>query len=233
MPNIIIAIDGYSSTGKSSFARLIASKLGFIYLDSGALYRAVTLFSMRNNLIDDRNRIDEQGLLRLLPSLKLSFVLSGDGLRSETYIDDENVEELIRRMDVSSHVSPISAIPFVRNYVNQVLREYGNKGGIVMDGRDIGTKVFPNAQLKIFMTADLKVRAQRRYDQMIAQNKQADLNVIMKNLQDRDFIDSTRAVDPLCKANDAIVLDNTNMTMGDQMVWLNKILIDKWSVKLI
>ncbi|MBP5211172.1 MAG: (d)CMP kinase [Bacteroidales bacterium] len=223
-PKIIIAIDGYSSTGKSTFAKLIAKELGYVHLDSGALYRAITLHALRAGMIDDSNRIDEDALLDSLSGLKIS-------LRPEVYLGEENVESQIRQMDVSNSVSPVSAIPFVRSFVDDILRECGKEGGIVMDGRDIGTNVFPNAQLKIFMTATADERASRRYKEMIASGKQVTFEEVLKNLSERDYIDSHRSVSPLRQAEDAIVLDNTTMTMEDQMVWLKEILKDKFGME--
>ncbi|MBQ7222214.1 MAG: (d)CMP kinase [Bacteroidales bacterium] len=222
-PKIIIAIDGYSSTGKSSFAKLIAKELGYVHLDSGALYRAITLHALRKGLIDYRNRIDEDSLMDSLSTLKIS-------LRPEVYLGDENVETEIRQMDVSNSVSPISAIPFVRAFVDNILRECGKDGGIVMDGRDIGTNVFPNAELKIFMTASPDERATRRYKEMVASGKHVSFEEVLKNLSERDYIDSHRSVSPLRQADDAIVLDNTTMTMEDQMVWLKGILRDQFGM---
>ena len=222
---IIIAIDGYSSTGKSTFAKLIAEKTGYLHLDSGAVYRAVTLFGIRGGWIDSENNIDEKALRTAMRDLRVS-------LRPDTYINEENVEELIRQMDVSNAVSPVSALGFVRNYVDRLLRRYGKKGGIVMDGRDIGTNVFPDAQLKIFMTADAKVRAQRRYDEMTADGKEVTFEEVMQNIQDRDYKDTHREISPLRQAPDAIVLDNTNMTLEEEMVWFTDLMRTKFGIIL-
>ena len=222
---IIIAIDGYSSTGKSTFAKLIASKTGYLHLDSGAVYRAVTLFGIRGGWIDSANNIDEKALRTAMRQLRVS-------LRPDTYINEENVEGLIRQMDVSNAVSPVSALGFVRNYVDRLLRRYGKKGGIVMDGRDIGTNVFPDAQLKIFMTADAKVRAQRRYDEMIAGGKEVSFEEVMQNIQDRDYKDTHRDISPLRQAPDAIVLDNTNMTLEEEMTWFTDLMSTKFGINL-
>ena len=222
---IIIAIDGYSSTGKSTFAKLIAEKTGYLHLDSGAVYRAVTLFGIRGGWIDSENNIDEKALRTAMRDLRVS-------LRPDTYINEENVEELIRQMDVSNAVSPVSALGFVRNYVDRLLRRYGKKGGIVMDGRDIGTNVFPDAQLKIFMTADAKVRAQRRYDEMTADGKEVTFEEVMQNIQDRDYKDTHREISPLRQAPDAIVLDNTNMTLDEEMVWFTDLMRTKFGIIL-
>ena len=222
---IIIAIDGYSSTGKSTFAKLISSKTGYLHLDSGAVYRAVTLFALRGGWIDAGNNIDTKALRTAMRQLRVS-------LRPDTYINEENVEGLIRQMDVSNAVSPVSAIGFVREYVDRLLRRYGKKGGIVMDGRDIGTNVFPDAQLKIFMTADDKVRAQRRYDEMVAGGKEVTFDEVMKNIQDRDYKDTHREISPLRQASDAIVLDNTNMTLDDEMAWFTELMASKFGINL-
>ena len=222
---IIIAIDGYSSTGKSTFAKLIAGKTGYLHLDSGAVYRAVTLFGLRGGWIDADNKIDEKSLRTAMRQLRVS-------LRPDTYINEENVEGLIRQMDVSNAVSPVSALGFVREFVDRLLRRYGKKGGIVMDGRDIGTNVFPDAQLKIFMVADDKVRAQRRYDEMVAGGKQVTFDEVMKNIQDRDYQDTHREISPLRQAADAIVLDNTSMTLEDEMVWFTDLMRSKFGIEL-
>ncbi len=222
---IIIAIDGYSSTGKSTFAKLIAGKTGYLHLDSGAVYRAITLFGIRGGWIGADGKIDEKSLRTAMRQLRVS-------LRPDTYINEENVEGLIRQMDVSNAVSPVSAIGFVREFVDRLLRRYGKKGGIVMDGRDIGTNVFPNAQLKIFMVADDKIRAQRRYDEMVAGGKQVTFDEVMKNIQDRDYQDTHREISPLRQAPDAIVLDNTNMTLEEEMVWFTDLMRTKFGINL-
>ena len=217
-PQLIIAIDGYSSTGKSSFAKLIAEKLGYIHLDSGALYRAVTLHGLRNGTIANGN-IDAEALVASLPGLEVSQ-------RPDTHIGEENVEHLIRQMEVSSYVSPVSAIPAVRTFVDDNLHKMAIGGGVVMDGRDIGTTVFPNAELKIFMQADDLVRAMRRYRETT--DPGATFIDVLNNLRDRDRRDSTREVSPLRKADDAIVLDNTCMTMEDELEWLMALLKEKY-----
>lgn len=223
IPKIIIAIDGYSSTGKSTFARMIASRLNFIHLDSGAIYRAVTLYALRKGFIDYRNHIDEDALMDALDTLNIS-------LSPEIHIGEENVEHEIRQMDVSNAVSPVSAIPFVRTYVDNLLRHYGREGGIVMDGRDIGTNVFPKAELKIFMTASAEERAKRRYNEMLASGKQVKFEDVLKNIQDRDFLDTHRSVSPLRQAPDALVLDNSFMTINEQLAWLGCVLKDRFGI---
>ncbi|MBE6235683.1 MAG: (d)CMP kinase [Bacteroidales bacterium] len=222
MPDIIIAIDGYSSTGKSSFAKVIANDFSFLYLDSGALYRGVTLFAIENGLISDDCTIDVPELEKALDSLDIHF---GEG---GTYIGDRCVEQDIRSLAVADKVSPIATVSQVRSYVDRKLREFGRKKRVVMDGRDIGTTVFPDAELKIFMTADTDVRAGRRAAEMKAKGMEADIEEVRKNLLERDYIDSHREISPLSKAADAIELDNTHMTMQDQMVWLKKIIAERF-----
>lgn len=223
IPDIIIAIDGYSSTGKSSFAKIIANEFSFLYLDSGALYRGVTLFAIENSYIDDANVIDAAGLDAALKNVDLHFGPEG------TYIGDRCIEQEIRSMAVASKVSPIATVPEVRNYVDRKLREFGEKKRVVMDGRDIGTTVFPNAELKIFMTADPLVRAKRRADEMNAKGEKTDIEDVLKNLQERDYIDSHREVSPLTQAEDAVVLDNSYMSMEEQLEWLKGIIKERFS----
>ena len=219
--DIIIAIDGYSSTGKSSFAKLIAKELGFLYLDSGALYRGVTLLVLENGWYNG-DRIDTDKLEPALNALDLHFEDHGKGVR--TYMGARCIERQIRSMKVSALVSPVAAIPEVRRYVDRRLHELARNRRVVMDGRDIGTTVFPDAELKIFMTADKKVRAQRRMDELIAKGEPVEFQEILDNLEQRDYIDSHRVASPLRQASDAIVLDNTNMTFEQQMDWLEGIL---------
>lgn len=223
---IIIAIDGYSSTGKSSFAKKVAKAYGLIYLDSGALYRAVTLFAMENNFIRD-GVLDSAALRGFMGDLNIHFERSKDGA-IQTYIGGRNVEKEIRTMAVSSNVSPVSADLYVRNYVDNLLHAYGSKGNVIMDGRDIGTTVFPDADLKIFMTADTTVRAQRRAAELAAKGEPCSMEEVTKNLLERDYIDSHREVSPLTQAPDAIVLDNTSMTFDDQMEWIGVILKERF-----
>ena len=224
IPDIIIAIDGYSSTGKSSFAKIIANEFSFQYLDSGALYRGVTLFAIENGYIGDDNTINVPELDKALSDLDLHFGPKG------TYIGDRCIEMEIRSMEVAGKVSPIATVAEVRDFVDRKLREFGKNGRIVMDGRDIGTTVFPNAQLKIFMTADPLVRAKRRADEMEAKGMKSDLEEVLKNLQERDYIDSHREVSPLTQAEDAIVLDNSYMTMEDQLNWLKDIIKERFGL---
>ena len=222
IPDIIIAIDGYSSTGKSSFAKIIANEFSFLYLDSGALYRGVTLFAIENGYISDDNTINVPALTDALKNLDLHFGENG------TYIGDRCIEKEIRSMKVAGKVSPVATVAQVRNFVDMKLREFGQGKRVVMDGRDIGTTVFPDAELKIFMTADPLVRAQRRADEMAAKGMKTDINEVLTNLQERDYIDSHRTVSPLTQAEDAIVLDNSDMTMDDQMVWLMEIIAERF-----
>ena len=221
IPDIKIAVDGYSSTGKSSFARLIAKEFSFLYLDSGALYRAVTLFAIRNGMTREGGSVDAGALSASLPEIRISFRNAPDG--SHTFLGDECVDEAIRTIEVSSYVSPVAVIPEVREFVDRILRDYGKAGRVVMDGRDIGTTVFPDAELKIFMVADANVRAMRRLKEMQASGSEADFDTVLENLKTRDYIDSHRETSPLRQAEDAIVLDNTDMTLEDQMVWLRDI----------
>ena len=226
IPAITIAIDGYSSTGKSSFAKRIARELDFHYLDSGALYRAVTLYALEKGYISPEGNIDTASLERDLQSLDVHFDEQG-----RTCIGGRCVENEIRTLRVSGKVSPISTIPQVRDYVNRLLRICGKDGRIVMDGRDIGTTVFPNAELKIFMTADPMVRASRRAAEMQAKGEKADLDEVLANLKERDYIDSHREVSPLTQAPDAVVLDNSSMTMDDQMEWVLDLIEKRFAKK--
>lgn len=213
LPDIIIAIDGYSSTGKSTLAKLIAEHFSFLYLDSGALYRGVTLHALENNLISEDGAINEAALKAALPKLDLDFRAGG------THIGDRCIEKEIRTLEVSGHVSPVSAIPFVREYVDERLHAFGRRKRVVMDGRDIGTTVFPDAEVKIFMTASDEVRAKRRYDEMKAKGQDPTMEEVMKNLRERDYIDSHREVSPLSRAADAFVLDNSDMNLHEELVW--------------
>ena len=224
IPDIIIAIDGYSSTGKSSFAKIVAHEFSFLYLDSGALYRGVTLFAIENGYIGDDNTINVPELEKALDNLDLHFGPQG------TYIADRCIEQEIRSMEVAGKVSSIAAVAEVRAFVDRKLREFGKNGRIVMDGRDIGTTVFPDAELKIFMTADPLVRAQRRADEMKAKGMETDIQEVLKNLQERDYIDSHREVSPLTQAEDAIVLDNSHMTMEEQLTWLKGIIKERFGL---
>ena len=222
VPDIIIAIDGYSSTGKSSFAKVIAKEFSFLYLDSGALYRGVTLYAIENGFISADNTIDVPGLQKAMENLDLHFGENG------TYIGERCIEKEIRSLEVAGKVSPIATVAEVRNFVDRKLREFGKKRRVVMDGRDIGTTVFPDAELKIFMTADPMIRAERRAAEMRAKGDEVKIEDVLKNLQERDYIDSHREASPLTQAEDAIVLDNSDMTMDDQMVWLRKVVSERF-----
>ena len=222
IPDIIIAIDGYSSTGKSSFAKIIANEFSFLYLDSGALYRGVTLFAIEEGYISDDCTIDVPALTVAMENLDLHFGEEG------TYIGDRCIEKEIRSLAVASKVSPIATVAEVRNFVDRKLREFGKKKRIVMDGRDIGTTVFPDAELKIFMTAAPLVRAQRRALEMQQKGQEVNLDEVLKNLQERDYIDSHREVSPLTQAPDAIVLDNSHITMEEQLEWVKDIIRERF-----
>ena len=233
MTKLIIAIDGYSSTGKGTFAVEIARRLGILYLDSGALYRTVTLYALRNEHIEWNGGIHEKALQEdiLLGKIDISVLPKEDG-SMRVFLDGEDVSGKIRELEVARNVSAIATLPFVRNFVDEQLHRLGAKG-CVMDGRDIGTAVFPNADLKIFMTADAEIRAQRRVKQMEEAGQHPDFDEILKNVQERDYIDSHRAMNPLRQAEDAIVLDNSHMTVEEQMVWLDKILQEKFNLNLL
>ena len=226
IPDIIIAIDGYSSTGKSSFAKLIAKEFSFLYLDSGALYRAITLYAMEHDMVLADGSIDTRSLVAALPDIDIHFEYAPEG--SRTFIGDRCVEKEIRTIEVSSHVSPVAVIPEVRDFVDDILVGYGRNKRIVMDGRDIGTAVFPHADLKIFMTANDNVRAERRLKEMRASGQNPDFNEVLENLKSRDYIDSHREKSPLRQAEDAVVLDNSDMTLEDQMVWVKNLVKEKF-----
>jgi len=228
IPDIIIAIDGYSSTGKSTLAKLIAEQYSFLYLDSGAMYRGVTLYAMENGMIADDGSIDEVKLKEALKDLDLDFKATESG--SATFIGERCVEKEIRTLEVSSHVSPVSAIPFVRNFVDERLHAFGKRKRVVMDGRDIGTTVFPDAEVKIFMTATPEVRAQRRFDEMVSKGQEPVMEEVMKNLLERDYIDSHREVSPLSRAEDAYVLDNSDMTLHEETVWFQGLCQGKFGI---
>ena len=217
IPDITIAVDGYSSTGKSTFAKMVAKEFGFLYLDSGAMYRGVTLFAMEGGMAPD-GKINEDALKKALPGLDLHFQREDD--KTLLYSGSRCIEPLIRTLEVSALVSPVSAIPFVRTWVDEHLHAFSEGGRVIMDGRDIGTTVFPNAEVKIFMTAEPAVRAQRRYDELVSKGETPSLEDVMKNLQERDYIDSHRETSPLRQAQDAFVLDNTHMTLHEELVWM-------------
>lgn len=228
---IIIAIDGHSSTGKSSFAKQVAARLGYVYVDTGAMYRAVTYFAYTNGFMDNKGKIDEAGLKLTLGANVISFKLGPDG-KSQTWLNNACVEKQIRTLNISNKVSKISALPFVREYVDKILRRMGQDKGVVMDGRDIGTSVFPNAELKIFMTAAVEVRAQRRFKEIQQAGGKESFDDVLKNLKERDHLDQTREVSPLRKADDAILLDNSNMSIPEQFVWLDRILLERFGLQM-
>lgn len=218
---IVIAIDGHSSCGKSTVAKELARKLGYIYIDSGAMYRVVTLYALRNGLIKNQAP-DVEKLLAALKNIRITFKWDEETGLNTTFLNDENVEEEIRQLAVSENVSPISTIAGVRTEMVKQQRENGKNKGIVMDGRDIGTVVFPDAELKIFMTASPEIRAKRRFDELNAKGLTVDFDEILKNVKERDLIDSTREVSPLRKAEDALVLDNSYLTREQQLEWVVK-----------
>ena len=219
MKKITIAIDGHSSCGKSTMAKDLAREVGYVYVDTGAMYRSVTLFALRNGLFT-ADGINEEELRKRMSEIHIAFKFNAEAGRPDTYLNGELVEKEIRSMEVSNHVSPIATLGFVREAMVAQQQQMGKDKGVVMDGRDIGTTVFPNAELKVFVTASAEVRAQRRYDELKAKGMEADYEEILKNVQERDFIDSHREVSPLRKADDAIELDNSNMTIPEQKQWL-------------
>ncbi len=219
---ITIAIDGHSSCGKSTMAKQLAKRLGYVYVDTGAMYRTVTLFALRNGLFDADDNVKNDELKARMHEIEVSFKFNETTGKADTCLNGEDVEKEIRLMEVSNHVSPIAAIPFVREEMVEQQRRMGKEKGIVMDGRDIGTTVFPDAELKIFVTASAEVRAQRRYDELTGKGENANYEEILKNVQERDYIDSHRAVSPLRQADDAILLDNSHMTIEEQNQWLEK-----------
>ncbi len=220
MKKIVIAIDGFSSCGKSTMAKDLAREVGYIYVDTGAMYRSVTLYALRNQLFDADGNIMANALEAAMPHINIAFKLNEQTGRPDTYLNGQCVENEIRSLEVSSKVSIVAALPFVRKKLVEEQQKMGEEKGIVMDGRDIGTVVFPQAELKIFVTASAEVRAQRRFDELEAKGMPADYADILKNVQERDYIDSHRAVSPLTKAADAIELDNSHMTIAEQKQWL-------------
>ena len=229
LPDITIAVDGFSATGKSTFAKLVAKDFGFLYLDSGAMYRAVTLFAQENGMIDADANIDLDALKKALDKgIDIHFEHTEDGCK--TFIGDRCVEKDIRTMGVSSQVSPVSAVPFVRNFVDDKLHAFSAAGRVIMDGRDIGTTVFPNAEVKIFMTARPEVRAQRRFDELVQKGENPVMEEVVKNLEERDYIDSHREVSPLSRAADAFVMDNSDMTLHEETVWMLGLLQGKFGI---
>lgn len=224
LPDIIIAVDGCSSTGKSSFAKLVANRFGFLYLDSGALYRGVTLFAQEERLVSKLGRISPS-LEKELQSLDLHF-----GPDGQLFMGPRCIEKEIRSLEVSAQVSAVSAVAWVREWVDGKLHEFGRKGRVIMDGRDIGTAVFPEAELKIFLTASDEIRARRRYDEMVAKGENPSLEDIVINLRERDYMDSHREVHPLRRADDAFVLDNSDMTFEEELAWVRGLVQGKFGI---
>ncbi|MBR4433663.1 MAG: (d)CMP kinase [Bacteroidaceae bacterium] len=220
MKKIIIAIDGHSSCGKSTMAKDLASKIGYTYIDTGAMYRAVTYYALQHDLFlpDGSIKLDE--LEAAMPDIHITFRFNEETRRPDTYLNNKYIEDKIRGMEVSAHVSPIATVGFVRTAMVAQQQEMGRAKGIVMDGRDIGTVVFPDAELKVFVTATAEVRAQRRYDELLAKGQPASFEEILENVKERDRIDSSREISPLRQADDAILLDNSNLTIPQQNEWL-------------
>lgn len=227
MKNIVIAIDGFSSSGKSTMARGLAKRIGYIYVDSGAMYRAVTLFALRNNLIDISNNVDVEALLKYLPKISVSFSAPDANGRQHTLLNGEDVEDEIRGMEVSHSVSKVAEIPEVRHQLVKLQQRLGENKGIVMDGRDIGTTVFPDAELKVFVNATPEVRAMRRLKELQESDPDISYEHVLKNIQQRDHIDRTRAESPLRKAADAVELDNDMLSREEQMDILLKLAREK------
>jgi len=228
IPDIIIAVDGCSSTGKSTFARLAASTFSFLYLDSGAMYRGVTLVGMEKGLVKDGS-IDLEGLRAVLDGgLDLHFRRAEE--QCLLFLGDRCIESEIRTLAVSGNVSPVSAVPFVRAFVDAKLHSFSEGGRVIMDGRDIGTTVFPNAEVKIFMTAEPRIRAQRRFDELVAKGQNPTFEEVLQNLQERDYIDSHRETSPLTQAPDAFVLDNSHMTLEQEIAWLQGLIQGKFGI---
>lgn len=219
MKKITIAIDGHSSCGKSTMAKNLASEIGYVYIDTGAMYRAVTLYCLQQKLIAE-GQVDEMALKAQMENIHVSFVFNPATGRPDTYLNGECVEQVIRQMEVSNHVSLVAALPFVREAMVDQQRRMGKDKGVILDGRDIGTVVFPDAELKIFVTASADIRAQRRYDELCGKGVACNYEDILKNVEERDYLDSHREVSPLRQADDALVLDNSHMTIPEQQEWL-------------
>ena len=219
---IIVAIDGHSSCGKSTMAKDLAREVGYIYVDTGAMYRTVTLYALRHGMFQSDGTVNEEALREAMPTVQVSFVLDPATQLPHACLNGEDVENDIRGMEVSSHVSPIAALPFVREAMTRQQQLMGQAKGIVMDGRDIGTVVFPQAELKVFVTASAEVRAQRRYDELAAKGKTVNYEEILQNVTERDYIDSHRSVAPLRQAPDALLLDNSHLTIAEQKAWLRQ-----------
>lgn len=226
MNKITIAIDGFSSTGKSTVAKRLAATLGYIYVDSGAMYRAVTLYAMNNGYIGEKY-FDEEGLISILQNINISFQFNDALGFAEVYLNGNNVERQIRTLEVSNHVSQVATVSEIREKMVLQQQRFGKDKGVVMDGRDIGTVVFPDAELKLFMTATAEKRAQRRYDELIARGDEVIYEDVLKNVQTRDHIDSTREDSPLIKAEDAIEIDNSDMSLDEQFDIVHQFALDK------
>ena len=216
---IVVAIDGHSSCGKSTIAKAVATRFGYAFIDSGAMYRAVTLYALRHGLASG-GKVKKQELIDALSQIVIEFRYNPMLQKSETFLNGENVEDEIRQLPVSQHVSPVATIAEVRASMVRLQQEMGKNKGIVMDGRDIGTVVFPEAELKLFVTATAEIRAQRRFDELIAKGENVSYEEILQNVQERDHIDSTRAASPLRQAEDALILDNSTMTREQQLEWV-------------
>lgn len=225
MPKIIVAIDGYSSCGKSTLARALASQMGYAYIDSGAMYRCITLYALQNGMIKDKVFLDEE-IISILPDVHISFKFNTHTKTSDTYLNDVNVERQIRTLEVAEIVSKVSIVKEVRTHLVALQRKMGKGKGIVMDGRDIGTNVFPNAELKIFMTADMDVRISRRLDELNSKGMHVSFEEVKRNLMERDHDDTHRKENPLTKANDAVLLDNSELTKEEQLEFVVKLIHD-------
>ena len=223
---IIIAIDGYSSCGKSTLAKALANHLGYIYIDSGAMYRAATLFFYRKKLLSQSGQYEKSELVKYLSDINIYFKYNSSTKNSDTYLNDSNVETEIRTLEISNYVSIVSQVKEVRDKIVAIQREMGKSKGIVMDGRDIGSNVFPNAELKIFMTADEDIRTQRRFDELISKGEFVTFDQVKLNLRNRDYDDTHRTESPLIKVKDAIVLDNSELTKEQQLKFVEKLIHD-------
>jgi CMP/dCMP kinase len=231
MNRINIAIDGYSSCGKSTLAKALAAELGYRYVDSGSMYRAVTLYCLENNIIDDQGNLDSEALVENLDKIHLTFHYNMQRKASDIFLNNKNVEERIRMMDVAEHVSKVSQIKEVRSRMVALQQEMGKNKAVVMDGRDIGTAVFPNAELKIFMTADPEVRVYRRYDELTSKGVRVTVDEIKDNLFQRDFDDTNRVDNPLTRAEDSIILDNTDLSKQQQLDYILRLVTDMQLIK--
>lgn len=227
MKKIIIAIDGYSSSGKSTMARDLARRIGYVYVDSGAMYRAVTLYAIEHGMASTEKGVDTTALVKALPDIHISFTPAGSDGIQHTLLNGRDVEREIRDMQVSSLVSPVAVIPEVRHHLTALQQEYGKEKGIVMDGRDIGTTVFPAAEMKVFVNASPEERARRRVKELTEKGENVTYEDVLENIRERDHIDTTRKESPLRKAEDAVLLDNDNMTIEQQMEWLLKLYEDR------